>query len=589
MTRLLHAGALAALVGLVVLVYHPSLGHAHRGDQWCVLLDTLDDEGFLANFAHTHSYNRTRAVDPGDYQLYRPVLFMLLSAEKALFGNNLALWQAVGIALHLAAVGLFLTVLLETRRLCGNRGWAMTVLAYAVALFFALNFAGVEMVIWSHINGYLLFVVFALAAVRLCLPVLDPAGRPAGGGQLAAVFVLLLLGAFTYEIGSPFAVVAALVVGGALWARERRGRGVAAFCVLASVFPIYQGANVLDRWAHPGAWDANLGVVAGRAVSWPTVAHLGRYVGYTVVQPFFPSWAHWEFRGRVVVYEPDYAWPAGEWPGPLLAASLLVCAAGVLLALRGLANRPGRAVVLAAVLPASLFALHAAAVVLGRMNLRPGPVVLASNSYYAYLPLLAFLAVVYALWGCAAREGGGALACPTLVVGLVVLAGAGGLEVRRINVAVKNSLRPVRAATRTLARFIDAHAGERDFRLAVDPGCDWGETPHGVAFPIILFRRNINNHSPNYVFTLVGGRPEVVPAGAGGGQFCADLVRVDTGYNFFSFRGRYYGVPWKQGYYLPGRRDYEGLVVGRTLQDAVEQARAAHGLAVRVRAAGVRP
>ena len=88
----------AALLFLTVAwAYFPSLGHPPRADQWAFLVDTYDEERFVPMVLGTYSYNRTREVYPGDYQLFRPGLFALLCAEKALFGHRYAFWQAFGI------------------------------------------------------------------------------------------------------------------------------------------------------------------------------------------------------------------------------------------------------------------------------------------------------------------------------------------------------------------------------------------------------------------------------------------------------------------------------------------------------------
>ena len=99
---LTDAAVLAGLFVAVALAYGPSLKHAPRADQWCFLVDTLDDHTFLDTFRHSYSYNRTRQVAPGDTDLFRPLLFALLSAEKAVFGGHLAGVQSVGIVLHCA-------------------------------------------------------------------------------------------------------------------------------------------------------------------------------------------------------------------------------------------------------------------------------------------------------------------------------------------------------------------------------------------------------------------------------------------------------------------------------------------------------
>lgn len=114
-------GFAALLFAVVGLTYQPSLEHVARADQIPFLVATIDCDGFLDTFAHCYSYNRTRVISPGDTQLFRPVFFALLSAEKALFGHHFELWQAAAVMLHWTACVLLLLVLLRIRSLtAGN-------------------------------------------------------------------------------------------------------------------------------------------------------------------------------------------------------------------------------------------------------------------------------------------------------------------------------------------------------------------------------------------------------------------------------------------------------------------------------------
>src|SRR5262245_15958887 len=155
-------GACVLLFGLVWLAYHTSLKHVPRADQWILLLDTIDHHEFGDLVAHSYSYSRTRVVLAGDTQLFRPLFFVLLAAERALFDAHFKLWQAAGVMLHFVAVCLFLAVMLRVHALAvpeGDRtaarpsGPPFRLLPYALAIFFAVNFAVVEQVIWFNING----------------------------------------------------------------------------------------------------------------------------------------------------------------------------------------------------------------------------------------------------------------------------------------------------------------------------------------------------------------------------------------------------------------------------------------------------
>ena len=169
-------GFLAVLFTFVAVAYGPSLRHPPRADQWCYLADTIEDHTFLDAFQRTYSYNRTRLTDPGDTDLFRPVLFALLAAEKAAFGGRFEYVQALGIGLHCAACALLLVLIRQTasfvrpvelKREPGTT--AADWLTYGTVAFFALNPCVQELIIWGHLHGYLLFLLLVLGSMGCVL------------------------------------------------------------------------------------------------------------------------------------------------------------------------------------------------------------------------------------------------------------------------------------------------------------------------------------------------------------------------------------------------------------------------------------
>ncbi len=284
-------------------------------------------------------------------------------------------------------------------------------LAYGLVLFFGLNHAVVEMVIWSHINGYLLFVILVLGASLLCSKVLAEPEASLGRQNLRLVgtFLLCLVSAFTYEIGQFFAVIAGGVLGASAWGPGRRFRALAVFALFASILPLYQGINLLgraahpaawdgrttaprelDRAVHPGAWDGSTTTIWERAFSTTTLKNAIRYVLYTTVQPFFPAFATWADVGdRLFIPEVAKELPRRHLPPrSKLMVSLGVVGALLVLTLRSLprlvASRDKTGWFLVVLLPFSLFVLHAGITVLGRMNVRSNSYILGTATYFAY-------------------------------------------------------------------------------------------------------------------------------------------------------------------------------------------------------------
>src|SRR3954449_4524578 len=85
-----HLLLIAILLAATAVTFAPSLRHVPRADQWAFLIDAMDAKGFWELASQTWSYNRTRLICPGDTDLYRPILFLLLAAEKEAFGSDFA-------------------------------------------------------------------------------------------------------------------------------------------------------------------------------------------------------------------------------------------------------------------------------------------------------------------------------------------------------------------------------------------------------------------------------------------------------------------------------------------------------------------
>src|SRR5262245_20113319 len=96
--RLIASAGLLALLGVV---YWDGCWRPPRHDQLVYLYEASRFPRFLDRLAYSPAWNRVVSV-PGDQILYRPVLYLLLASEHALFGMNFFLWQAAGIGLHAA-------------------------------------------------------------------------------------------------------------------------------------------------------------------------------------------------------------------------------------------------------------------------------------------------------------------------------------------------------------------------------------------------------------------------------------------------------------------------------------------------------
>jgi hypothetical protein len=630
--RRLHLLFVAGLVTAIWTAYWPSLEHVPRADQWAYLIDTRNCQTLGELWSASYSYNRVRVVGPGDTDLFRPVLFALLVAEKWWFGNNFMPSQAISILLHTVVVLLFLVLLKRIAR-CGSsipqgapesqrdgdplvrhgaqppreretgdslpntvsrqgpwlQGIAWQgVLPYALTAFFALNFASMELVIWAHLHGYLLFLILVLGGLLLLW---DYVYRPELTPRrlrwtLAGCWVLALASAFTYELGQFFAVILGIVLAGIAWGRAARPSAlVMAGCFIA-ILPLYQAANRWDESCHRGRFleEEIQEQMAQKACSVDTLQHTGRFLAFTAVQPFFPSVTGWWYQGeRMHIQEPVFGWVKYVRPNAKLLLSYggaMLFFAGCLAGLWRLRGAELRRLWPMLSVPSALFVLYAAVTVLGRMNLRPSRYVLCSNSYYTYVALLLLLIAAFSLWQSLGelRTRPWKLACAALCVGLFFLASYSSGRIRHAAERLRGHYAEFHAAVRQLEAFIAAHGHEPDFRLAFDLRADDPfPVTHSVPFPLVLFPGWIDNHQPKYVVAFPKGKITIVPAAdcrrqhPGPRQLFPDLVRIGTDFNVYYWQGKYYGTLRWDDTFRPGLKDHAYVIEGDTLRAVLDE------------------
>lgn len=180
------------LIALIVLLaYYPSLFHAPRADQILYLHFVDGIYNLKALTLDSYAFNRTQS---GDFILFRPVLYFLLGFEKWLFGYNFWAWQLAGIVLHIFVLfALFLNLLIY----CRGSSRALRI-AFLVTLLFGVQYISMEMVVWHHISGYLLFTLFLLLSI-LFFQKYQTSSKPS---DLAFCFAVTLVSSFTYELGN---------------------------------------------------------------------------------------------------------------------------------------------------------------------------------------------------------------------------------------------------------------------------------------------------------------------------------------------------------------------------------------------------
>ena len=141
---------------LAILSYYPSLFHIARSDHLAYLADMAGVHDWFTLAVKSYAFNRQRLFVPGDEMLFRPLLYFILGTETWLFGHRFICWQAVGILLHLGVLWWLLKLLLHL----GLRSTAVLLTCWMACLLPVM-----ELVIWHHLDAYLVFGILTLAAL----------------------------------------------------------------------------------------------------------------------------------------------------------------------------------------------------------------------------------------------------------------------------------------------------------------------------------------------------------------------------------------------------------------------------------------
>jgi hypothetical protein len=179
----------AILIGFNLLVYFPSFFDSARGTDHHIFLSDIAKADTLPQLIkESYSYNRLEGAFKGDKILFVPFIFLLLAFEKWLFGYDFFWWQITGFCLHLIAQWCLWRVL---------RSFVSLRWSFLAVLLSSVLFLQQETVVRHHLNGYLLFQIFALTAIyqffKYCQ---DPQTR---NKSFISSLSWLTLASFTYE------------------------------------------------------------------------------------------------------------------------------------------------------------------------------------------------------------------------------------------------------------------------------------------------------------------------------------------------------------------------------------------------------
>lgn len=205
-----------SLVFLAVAWTHlPARNRFFAGDQLFYFTE-LDGDRSLTKGLSFWDYNTSRKYWKGDQLLCRPLLFVLLAVENTVFGTYPLGWNIVNVLLHAATACALLQLLWFIQP-----GFSATVFT----LFFTVNHAIIELVLWNHLGGYCLsalFILLALYSVLRCADHDDLRGQFVWSAIFA---VTASLAAMSYEMGVLMAIVGLVAI--CAWAPLVHGKRIA--------------------------------------------------------------------------------------------------------------------------------------------------------------------------------------------------------------------------------------------------------------------------------------------------------------------------------------------------------------------------
>jgi hypothetical protein len=194
------------LLAASLYVFWPSLVRVPADDQMLYLAELKGSTSLLSGL-NFYDYSVSRHYMKGDELLYRPLFFTWLAVENTLFTYHYVYWNLANILLHFAVVFLLWKFLESVQN-----SW----FAFLFALLFSLLTAQVELVMWSHISGYIWALIFVLSGFYCARQATLPEAQ-CRGLWLLGYTASFTLGVFFYEFSFIFAFFTAIYLAAMLF------------------------------------------------------------------------------------------------------------------------------------------------------------------------------------------------------------------------------------------------------------------------------------------------------------------------------------------------------------------------------------
>jgi len=485
-----RVGALV-LAALAAAVYSPAMNRVFVADQLWYFAEVGGHDSLTLGLRHV-DYALSRVYWKGDDLLFRPVLFVWLAVANRLFAYHHVWWNVANLGLHIGVAIALLRLLLAIHP---------SLLALPAAALFVVLEPPMELVLWNHLDGYLLACLFLAVGLRAFVRLMN--GSTASSGAFAAAFTLACL---SYEAMVPIAAAAA-VIAVITQRRASRGRSAALPFAPVSVYAVLYAFHALhaprlgyvDRADGRAPFDlANIGGVLDgmrrmlggwlRELAMPTALRLWAAPFERFSKTFHIAWAE---------------------PSDVLNA--IVVLLGLVVLARSVSRARLRNAAPLVLLLMLAVCAYAFIIAFGRSADEVGAI-----TYYSYVFSVMTIPLVYALVDFDRMTPRTQAAAISLVGAFAIVHASGTLanarEVGRANRVASRFLMSV-------AKFVDAHRSEPQFSFAIEPHSESVDPVIGllVGYPgdpgartlsrrvtEILFAPDYTDRDPKYILDASG-------------------------------------------------------------------------------------
>lgn len=385
-SKLVQQGLLAAL--LFFIFYDGIWGGAPRADHLGYLHNMWGQNSLGDIVSGAPAWHREHSN--GDFFLFRPLLYLQLGLFYHFFGYEFALWQLAGLVLHVAIVLILHGCFWQT----SLRG---TFWPFLLALPLAVSQFGAELVLWTHLGGYLLFVLTALASFRLLICYARTQHLWCGIASLLSAFVCT----FLYETGTLVCIlIATWLLARACTRRPTAGETgkrhdlplAGGFLLAAVICPLW---GVIDYGLRYGHLSPNLeGGTSSSALasffqaSWYALLQIAHWLSAFLLPNQFLFSTVSRMVGRAAPW-----WPISPLQGAVYVAALMVIF-GAALVFGARLLRQGREFYFSVTLSAVLLYGYSWVIAMGRGITRGLDYVFYNNLYYAHIAYAAAAAMI---------------------------------------------------------------------------------------------------------------------------------------------------------------------------------------------------